>query len=143
MLHSVTGVPKGRRCWCGPAALAIITGQRYDAMLALLGDVAQRSRVMGVHDWEMRAALRATGWEMMRVPANPDLTLAAWMRARSANQQAVLYLVCISRSKGHYVVVQGRKAADNHTKAPVWLTDFPHRRKRINQVHAVHTIGGH
>jgi len=52
----------------------------------------------------------------------------AWILDAVLLARSWVYLVNVT---DHYVVVQGRKIADNNTGKPVWLKEYPHRRARV------------
>lgn len=127
MLHEIKNPPKRTKMWCGPSALAIITGEDYETCRATLSKITNRP-VMGVHNCDMRSALNRFGYGMDARWFKPDSTLAQWLKDRNSKS---LFLVVLSN---HYIVVQGRKACDNHTKTPVFTGDMRLRRARIQNV---------
>lgn len=137
MLHSVRNVPKGRTTWCGPSALDIITGCGYDRALDVLRLVTGKRSIKGTTNRAMLDALAKLSWTTKPVPVDVGLTLAAWLRGRSKDQQTQTFLINVT---GHYVVVRGRKGCDSHTKEPVWISDMPFRRSRVQKVWMVKSM---
>lgn len=133
MLHAIANPPKRTKMWCGPSALAIITGEDYETCRATFSAINGRP-VMGVHRSEMKLALLRFGYEMSPRQVEGELTLAAWLRGRTGFDAKALFLVVLSN---HYIVVQGRKACDNHTKAPVFIRDMRLRRAKIQSLYEI------
>jgi len=133
-LKAVSGkINKKRMTWCGPAAISIITGCGYDAALELLKQVTGRSVIKGVARPDMFRALRRLGYDCKSRQEFTDWrpTLAWWLRQRESDEMSLTYLVNVT---GHYLVVRGRKIADNKTGEPVFTRKYPHRRKRVKVV---------
>jgi hypothetical protein len=133
MLHAIKNPPKRTKMWCGPSALAIITGEDYETCRYALSQISGRP-VMGVYRHDMATALWRFGYSMDARTFEPGATLASWLRSRSAADAKTLFLVVLSK---HYIVVQGRKACDNHTKEPVFIGDMRLRRARIQAVYEI------
>jgi hypothetical protein len=135
MLHAIKGRKKGRRQWCGPSALCLVTGIEYDAAILLLKEITDRNLIKGTSTMTMRAAFERLGWRMTtQPPLNPLPTLAAWLRGRSSELRSAPVLVEVSN---HWMVVEGRKGGDSKTDGPVWLSDLPTRRARVRGVHVL------
>lgn len=125
---------KGRRPWCGPAAVAMIANADVDEVHGLIRRTTGKTRVMGTHVSDLNAAAHAYGFRFVLAEdfghrkTNDRPTLAAWITGRK--DRAALILVELSE---HWVLVQGNRFADNHTKAPVATSTAPHRRQRVHR----------
>lgn len=121
--------------WCGPAALAAITGEPTSRVMAALKQATGRGRVMGVYNHELRKAGAILGvrFDAIPTPCVPKAeqpTLARWLRE---NKQRYAENPVVITVTNHFVTVQGRSFIDNHTKKPVSLKKAPHRRCRVVQ----------
>lgn len=132
MLNAVLNPPKRNTCWCGPSAISIITGCGYDDAIARLKLDTGKTVIKGVAPQPIKRVLYAMGFSSAdrELPTEP-LTLAAWEANRPPVDRDKTFLVMVT---GHYLVVKGRKACDNRTKAPVWLKDMHSRRARVQHV---------
>lgn len=146
--------------WCGPSALAIVTGLTYDDAYAQASKALRRKRIVGMSCHEMRLAFARAGWNMglntleggmprrdrrsyyrmmglqeaKLPPPTTAMTLAKWLETRTLGQQMTTFLVNVGR---HWIVVRGTKMADNHTREPVPVDTCPHRRKRVYGTYAL------
>lgn len=139
-LNAVSGKSIKRNTWCGPAAISIITGLGYDEAIDLLKRVTGKRAIRGVSRNEMFRALQAIGWDCKdrwEYTKEHRPTLAWWLRQRGDEEMDTTFLVNVT---GHYVVVRGRKIADNLVMAPVWLREYPHRRKRVKVVWSMRQV---
>jgi hypothetical protein len=130
-LNAVSGkLNKNRSTWCGPAAISIITGCGYDCAVDLMKSVSGRPMIKGVYNGWMLQALRRLGYDCGTPEEFTDWrpTLAWWLRTRDPEDMQTTYLVNVTH---HYVVVRGRKIADNKTTVPVFLRQYPRRRARV------------
>jgi hypothetical protein len=124
---------KGGRCWCGPAALSIITGRDYDDVRFTLRAVSHRKRIMGVSVREMKEAFVAMGYEVEdadRYLSFERPTLAQWYR-RTKPEPGKVYLLTLTN---HYVVISGRKIADNLNPGSVFFGKYAKKRQRVRRV---------
>ena len=64
-------------------------------------------------------------------------TLAAWLRARDAEQVSWTCLLNVTK---HWMVVSGRKGGDNRTGAPVFLRDMPRRRSLLRAAYRLECV---
>lgn len=146
-LHTVTDIPKGLTNWCGPSAVSIITGKTYADVLQFFKK--RRSshssrpnlRIKGTSTWEVRNNLASLGFRTDPWPSawEKGATLAKWIRSREKHMVTEMALVVAGH---HWLVVEGRKAACGLTKAPVFTSDYPRRRKRVTEVYWVRPIAG-
>lgn len=113
--------------WCGPGALATLTGLPTSRIMAVLRHVTGRRTVKGVYHSEIIKAGEFLGlrfWPQM----TRRQTLARW----TAEQRHLLHAGAVLLSVSHhYVTVSGRMFNDNWTKVPVPLKKAPRRRARV------------
>jgi hypothetical protein len=122
--------------WCGPTALAAISGQPTSVVHAAIKQCARHIKhVKGVSYGLLQNAGAALGYRLQyRDAANWGNakrtwpTLAQWLRANKAIYAQTPVIVCVT---GHYVTVCGRSFIDNHTKTTVPLSKAPGRRCRV------------
>jgi hypothetical protein len=119
----------GRNRWCGPAALAIISGKTTDETAAILRDVSGKRAIMRVRSRYMIQAIRRLGLEPWFATTghlyrgkrqNLQQTIEV-LRKREALSRPGVWVVTIT---GHYVVLEIRpgeepELADNRTVYPV------------------------
>lgn len=120
--------------WCGPGALATITGLPVSHVMAVLRHVTGRRTIKGVRHSDMFKAGAMLGLTFLpqnvySYVENHQLpTLARWTKIYQENLASAAFLVNVSQ---HYVTVSGRKFNDNWTKSPVALSKAPRRRARV------------
>lgn len=139
MLHELEGKSATLHRWCGPSAVAIVAGITYQEAVLVLRSVSRPGkRIMGTSDGQVRRAFDRLGWLMHSILNVPEKetgpTLATWLRERRDYQMDKTFIVVVGKSDPHWIVVKGRKTADNWSEGPVWLSESPHRRKRIVRV---------
>lgn len=120
----------GANRYCGPAALAILSGQSTTATAALLRQLTGKRAIMGVPSGTMMRAMHALGFRCTPV-GTPRRTLRAL--AEDLELPTGVYLVIVT---GHYVVLDTRtmQVSDNHTVYPVDLRIYSRRRKFVKSV---------
>ena len=98
----------GMRAWCGPTALAAITGQRYWRMIKVIEDVRGQGNFEGTCNWlEMLKALERTSVKV-EDHRRVDCSLSEFMTKVRPGE---LFLV---RVTGHFMVVEGQKICDSY-----------------------------
>jgi hypothetical protein len=136
--------PEGRTSFCGPTAIAAITGMAVGAVERLL--VAQRKRhkppcrvvlkgalVRTMWGTEVEPLARACGWNA-RLVVSPATTrdcrtFAQWRRGCDPAKR---YLVLIT---GHFIAIHGDWLADTTHREPVqWSRLVKYRRGRMRVV---------
>ena len=122
----------GRNRWCGPGALAILTGLPTDETAGLLRQVSGRTAIKRIRRRYMLAVLDRLGYaaeELARTWNGRGPALEKW----AATAPPGVYLVIVT---GHYVVVDATagEVADNHSIYPLPLGRFPRRRKLVRAV---------
>jgi hypothetical protein len=131
MLHAIVKKNKRTRMWCGPSAIAAVTGKTYDDALLALKAESGRDVVMGVQVIHLQRALARMGHRMTPVCSfikSERPTLAAWLKGRDAELRASVVIVNVTR---HYVTVKGNRIVDNLTGKPVATSKYPKRRVRV------------
>lgn len=119
--------------YCGPAALSIITGRSVEEICRLMRiQVTGQRAIKGLHGWQVVRGLALLGYHAAGIPVASSWldfnrpTLAAWLRRQRKPED--VYLVGVT---GHWIVVRGRKIADNHNPNGVFLRRYQHRRRRV------------
>lgn len=123
--------------WCGPAALATISGQPVSACMAAIRKLRWDTKpIKGITNQTLIKAAALLGYRLTPLEMSPtrQVTLAAWTRVNAFTFADKPVIVNIT---GHYVVVKGRSFNDNHTKTPVSLKKAPHRRARVQRAFTV------
>jgi hypothetical protein len=110
--------------WCGPAALALITGRTLKhchRLLAQIRGIDQRY-LKGVQNYEMKRALTRMGYmPTLRQWIEEDMKTRVWRG------------VVLVNVTNHYVVAHRGLVADNHWKEPVPPVVHHAGRKRVEQ----------
>lgn len=153
-LYNATDLYDDRRVkfWCGPGAVAIVTGWPLSAIRRHLW----RNKTGWIDGLE--PALRAAGWavrssrndvydgrpQQQFVPASAvratDFpTLAQWSRRRERRDEVNVVLVG-GRGTLHWIVVAGNRAADVSSAGAQPLSKFGLRRSRVRKVYAVERV---
>ena len=117
--------------WCGPGALATITGLPTSYIMATLRHVTGRKTIKGVYPSELRKAGELLGFRFFEVDPGyrgPRRSLARWTDENSHLLKAGAVVFNVSH---HYVTVSGRMFNDNWTKTPVSLKKAPRRRAKV------------
>lgn len=123
--------------WCGPAALAAISGLPTSHVMAVLRSVTGQQVVKGVTNWALKKAGEQLGFRFISQPiegpepSTPFRCLPTLARWTAENPQLLAAGAVIVNVTGHYVTVKGRSFIDNGTRKPVSLKKAPHRRARV------------
>jgi hypothetical protein len=143
---------KNSNRFCGPNALAALTGRHVDDTAHALRIVTKRKAIKGVFNRHMVAALELLGYRATLVPVQRPLTAVMVHRTKAARTaQAFPTLTQVLRgalkgrgaapylvnTTGHYVVIRGRMLFDNKHPEGIRLTECPYRRKRVKAIYAV------
>lgn len=137
------GWGSGRVKWCGPTALAIITGRTLifcQRALAKQRGIDQRY-LKGVTNRQMRRALNAMGFEMVGViiernpPSASGRRYMPTLRQYIEEQQTTAQFrsVMLINVTNHYVVAQRGLICDNNRIDPIPVDRHPASRKRIER----------
>ena len=135
MLQEVDTSGRPRQVYCGPYAIAALTG----LSIAFVEDQInfRREKKFGssvrwtnghdLHFVGRQAHLQMGEFEKILGAK----TFARWLRERTPEQVKSKYLVLVT---GHWVAVEGRKMIDNITRTPTFIRKAPHRRKKVQVV---------
>ncbi|WOB06515.1 hypothetical protein [Piscinibacter gummiphilus] len=133
-----------RKLWCGPGAIALVTGLPTSLIYAH-ADAERRSRggkrgVQGMYNSELWAVLRACGFRVTEVynSRGEQPTLKQFARDKASLFAARPIIVHVG---DHYGVLIGRRYADNQTRDPIYVGDCTYLRSRVCAAWAVERIG--
>lgn len=130
MLHAIQHDNKSK-LWCGPAAIATVTGAPTSAIHRIARIESGRTKIASMNTYLLIKVLAALGYRMVTQIAGDNLTLAAWAKRYRAMYAKRPVIVNVT---GHYVTLCGRRFIDNHTRDGwVPIGDAPHRRARVKQ----------
>lgn len=126
--------------WCGPGALATISGQPSSVCMAALRDTTRREgAIKGVGTWHLVKAAARLGYRLtsLTLPVHHKLTMAAWTRENAATfaQNPVVLVVA-----NHFVTIKGRSFNDNWCKVPMPLKKARLRRARVAAAYRVEVM---
>ena len=116
------------KLWCGPTALATLTGQPTSVIHRVIRDVSGKRKVTGTRVNHLIIAGLRLGIGMTKYSVSGKPTLAQWLRK---NQALYAHSPVVITLTHHYVTVMGRRFVDSHTREPVFLRKAPHRRARV------------
>lgn len=145
-LYAAPGHPE-RRIYCGPTAMAAITGalpvdveQHLVAHRAKHG-TPRRTQLRGalvrfMFSTEVEPLAEALGYRAVQESALSKRTLrqqtfAQWCRRRTAEERQHAYLVLVTN---HFVAVRGDWFADTGARTPIPLHTAKHKRTRVQRV---------
>jgi hypothetical protein len=131
-LHPV----RGRNSFCGPAAIAALTGRTTDEAAALLRRKTGRRRITGPRALEISAVLRYLGYEAARfqvVRAGEKLPLRLWWECFASVRRGA-YLVFTAR---HVQVVCGDLLVCSRYREPFPVADLPENIRMVKAVWSV------
>lgn len=173
-LDSFTGKPKavrnkkGRRhpnpngtSWCGPTALTVLTGKRYDIIEKDLLKAVNKNKstggfnlrtasfvrkpkpkvneIKGMYNHEMRKALRKYNYSMNHSSLHGCQTFRQWTKATYGQRGKKWYLI---QTTSHFLVVKGNKVWDNNTPeegVPITKSRL-YKRARLDNVYEIERI---
>jgi|TARA_R110000824_G_scaffold8987_4_gene40623 hypothetical protein len=119
--------------WCGPTALALITGRTLKFCHNRLARIGRKEPryLKGVPNSSMLVALRKMGYQPERIPlVRQSLTLRKYIEeVQTTEHFRGVMLVNVTR---HYVVIRKGMVVDNHRTVPVPVREHPMWRKRID-----------
>lgn len=125
----------GKNRYCGPGALAIVTGLPTDEASRLIRTVNGKRRIFGVSPYDLRRAFMLAKVTLSDVPVAKGVSASWFVKDRIAHGWNGVYVLNVT---GHYLVVEIRGdeawACDNRTVYPVPFAKYSLRRKRIKQV---------
>ena len=128
--------------WCGPTALTVLTGKRYDIIEKdILSKKANKKKkyIRGMYNHEMGNALRRYGYSMRHASLHGCDTFRQWTKATYGQRGKKWYLM---QTTSHFLVVKGNKVWDNNTpKEGVPITKSRlYKRARLDNVYEVERI---
>jgi hypothetical protein len=125
MLYPAIG---GNR-WCGPGALAILTGKDTDETARLLREVSGKRAIFGIQQRYMLDVLHREGLRALEIG---QLAQTGPFRKFKGEACPGTYLVIIT---GHYVVIDTAtmEVCDNMTVYPVPLAKYRRANKRVKR----------
>lgn len=130
-LHTITKRTPDLKVWCGPGALAAITGKPaedcYHAIATRRAETGLRhgQPIKGVYLAEIGPALSRMGVSNTLYECQHRPTLAQWLRTRD---HASRYIVMVTR---HFIAVAGHLWTDNQRVSPQRLSLLPYLRRRV------------
>jgi len=132
-LHEI----KGRNRYCGPAAIAALTGCTTDEAAVVIRSVSRQESVKGVHTHHLMQALALFGVRYSHretyCPAS-RLTLAQWLKKTDRPRGKVFLVV----AGNHFQIVTGRQYTCGRLRAMVSVRDERvKRRSRVEEVFAL------
>lgn len=129
MVEKMLSVVKGNNRFCGPAAVASLTGLTTDEASRLIRRFSGKSRTMGVRSLHMIQALRSTG---IKVGARRTVFGAPTLKQWTSTIEPGCYLVTVTN---HYMVVRVTKTTiqvvDSFNKEPTRIQDVKGIRRRV------------
>lgn len=125
----------GPNRYCGPGALAILTGLDTAQTAKRIREVSGSQRVRGTATRHMVQVLREEGYtiEQIQIPFRPTLAKFAELTMREGTGfTRGVYLVNVTN---HYVVLDTREyfpqACDNQSVYPLCVSSFKRARKHV------------
>lgn len=101
MITKPAKAAKGKT-WCGPYALALITGTTYEYAMKRIKRAVGRDRIMGMWNWELEKTARRMGLKKFKwthVPASKRTNLSNMLDWFKPNR---IYVVQVT---SHYVIL--------------------------------------
>ena len=123
-----------RTLWCGPAAIAAVTGHPTSVISQILRE-DRGHPTKGVFHGELFRAMRRLGYKWVKTvrPTVKKMTLARFAAEHKEDFATQPLIVALS---SHYVVLAGNRFVDSGTKDPVWISSAPHRRSIVQEAWA-------
>jgi hypothetical protein len=118
--------------WCGPYALALISGKTYDEAYEHAKKKLRKRSIMGMYNHEFKAVARSLGFKKFewnfdpKAQGKPTLrSFKDWMRPNR------LYVVVVTR---HYVTVNTSDWTVQCNQTQKWepIDECKHARKKVN-----------
>jgi len=119
--------------WCGPTALAIITGKTLKYCHNKLARLEWKKPhyLQGVSNGSMILALREMGYVVKCIDDAWSKTLRQYIEEKQATSH--FRGVMLVNVTGHYVVISKGMVADNHQWTPRPVREHPMWRKKIKR----------
>lgn len=116
------------KLWCGPAAIAAVTGYPTSIIMQALKEDTGKVAVKGVYNSQLWRVMMRFGYGVAKNISGQNRTLAQFARDHAEDFAKAPMVVNVT---GHYLVLFGRRSVDNWTKDPVFISDSPHRLKKV------------
>lgn len=120
------------KLWCGPAAIAAITGQPTSVITQMIRGVNGKTKVTGTSNAELLAVMRRLGYARIECLelARERMTLA---RFAKLHRKMFAGRATVVNVTDHYVVLAGRRFVDSSRRDPVLISDAPYRRAIVKR----------
>jgi hypothetical protein len=141
--HKAPHCLAGKNRYCGPAAVAVLTGTDTDEAARRIRQATGLRAVKGTYPNELAKTLAASGLTMtqstvsggFRIPHLSEITLAGWARCEARDKTvATTYLVLAGR---HWLVTRGQKYFCGLVRQWIPLAKAPRRRARVAAVYVI------
>lgn len=152
-LHALKPID-GQKMYCGPTIISALSGKTYQESLNFIKHIVgpERSREIKWMTFdELHLCISKLGFSAYAEPligkddANNPPTLRQWIRNRDYigkemgdDPEKDTWVLHVT---DHFVLVQGDKFLDNHTKAPVPIEKAPGRLKFVRNIIKVEMPG--
>ena len=121
----------GGHLWCGPAAVATVTGHPTSRVLETAKRLTGREAIKSMHVHEVCDTVRELGfpgsftvsWRGSRP------TFTQFRKGRSPRERRTPLILLIST---HFVVLAGNRLVDSSYMDPIFATDYHHPRWRVH-----------
>lgn len=141
MLHPIKHDNKSQ-LWCGPAAIAAITGQPTSVITAMLREASGEPRITGVANAPALKVLGDLGYavdmERHYIGRDRRFSLNEVAGDFSAALEHMAALVVIP---GHYVVLHAGKFIDNNYPAPIPVASAPRSDDLVENIWLLRRVG--
>lgn len=109
-----------QKLWCGPYAIAALTGQRTSIVYDILKDLRGAGYITGLWDEELIGAFNRLGYVTVNKIRGQGKTSAQFARKHKE--------IVVARTKDHYFVVVDGKVCDQSNQTPIdpekaWFKD--------------------
>ena len=120
--------PQGKNRYCGPFAIAALTGGTTDDASRLVRSFTGRRAIKYMYTDELKEALIRRGKKLKHIsfPKGCRPTLSQWIAKHAKPDTSYVVLVT-----GHYVVVSNNRFACSQNPTLVKLDDAPGKRRRV------------
>lgn len=133
MLHSLS--PDAR--WCGPSAVSILTGEPYSQVMPSFRRMQQIDDVEGVWPEETQLALLERGYQAKPIELPRLMRLRTFLAGRTPEQVVTPLLIWVHK---HMLTAHYGFAADNWTKRPVPIAEFPKLNRLVYGAYLIRRI---
>tara|TARA_Y100000004_G_scaffold7330_1_gene8240 strand:- start:56 stop:898 length:843 start_codon:yes stop_codon:yes gene_type:complete len=132
---------RGKNRWCGPGAIAILTGVTTDDASRMIRAITGKRSCTGTPTKVLREVLRQCGIDSNRVDeygGGRKPTLNQWVE--QGNSQGGTYLVVAGN---HFQILTGDLFVDNQVKEPTAFEDLKKgKRRRVEETFRLHCPDG-